>query len=386
MTHVSETQDVVPSSDIEDEDEPLSRLAQSPNTSTNVIPPASSTPDSAGPHMTAISKLKSADQAVNFFNEHVLDREDPIENESSHTVPPRDLPEDTEDPIQSADTTSTPKPKPTQGLGGRDKTASPVSTRKNDASPKATRRSLTSPPNSMLPPPSPLRKVRDNLKFGQPLDQSTPAGPNALRKKQLASQTAIPETPTRSTWTTLPQGEQSAQSADDPQMIDELISSPTESTSKLPKATPVKKPASSGLTKQTPLFLPNTSQFPIPSSDVPAAEKTSSEESESEEEIFPPSQRVLRSSVAKNRTVTPYRSLSVLASQRSIFPQTPIEPVEPAPANRSQSKPGSDDDEEDSAVSESESDSPPPSHIPKGRRAGVGNGGRERRSQLATWS
>jgi hypothetical protein len=179
---------------------------------------------------------------------------------------------------------------------------------------------------------------------------------------------------------------------DDPAMVDELVSSPTESSANPPKVTPLKKPASSGSANQTPLFLPGTSQYPIPSSDLPAAGQSSSEESEGEEKgeekvIVSPS-RVLRSNTTKNRTTTPYRSLSALASQRSIFPSTPIEPIGPAPVNKLRVKPGSDDDEEeDSGVSDSDSDSPPPSHIPKGRRAGAGNGSRgKKKSQLAMWS
>ena len=342
--------------------------------------------------MTPISKLKSAGQALGFFNEHVLDKRDPIENDSSHAETQKGLPDDTEDPVQDADTTSTPKPKLTQWTKARNKTANPVVTRKNGARSKTTQSSLTSPPNTMLPPPTPPRKVKGGLTFSQPLDQSTPAAPNVSRKKQPISQMTAPGTPPRSTWTTLPPGEQSTQSVDDP-AVDELISSPG-STSKLPKATPVKEPTSLESTKQTPLFLPDTSQCPIPSSDLPDAEQLPSEESEDDEEeeeeklLVPPSQRVLRSSATKNKTTTPYRSLSVLASQRSIFP-TPIESVRPAPAaNRSQPKPGSDDDEdddeEDSGLSESDTDSPPLSHIPKGRRAGVGNGNRGgKRSQLA---
>ena len=181
-------------------------------------------------------------------------------------------------------------------------------------------------------------------------------------------------------------------------MVDELISSPNEIVAKPQKTTPLKRPASSGSTKQTPLFLPGTSQYPIPSSDLPAPEKSSSEDSEEEEEeeeeeekkIVPASPRLLRSSTTKNRTTTPYRSLSVLASQRRIFPSTPIEPVGPSPVNRSQAQPGSDndddDEEEDSGVSDSDPDSPPHSHIPRGRRAGSMNSGRGKKGQLAAFS
>jgi len=359
---------------------------KSTNTSTNVIPPASSTSGSPEPHMTSISNLKSAGQALNFFNEHVLDKPDPIEDDASHVKPPDDLPGDTDDPIENADTISTPRPNLIRQMRGRNKTADPVAARKPGAGSKTTQSSLTSPANSMLPPPTPSRDLKSDLTFGQPLDQSTPAAPNVSRKKQLVSQTTVPEIPAHTTWATLPRREQSTQSVDDSAMVDELISSPTESAAKQPKATPVKNPPSSGPIKHTPLFLPGTSQYPIPSSDLPAAEESSLEEEEEEEEVIvPPSSRVHRSNTTQNRTTTPYRSLSVLASQRSIFPSTPIEPVEPAPVNKLQVKLGSedddDDDEEDSGVSDS--DSPPPSHIPKGRRAGAGNGDRVKRSQLA---
>jgi len=384
VTHVSETRDIVPSSDLEDEGEPLSQPTKSTNIFTTVIPSTSSTPDVPAPHMTPISNLKSARQAFNFFNGNVLDKPDPIDDDSSRVTPPDRLPEDLEDPIENADTTSTPKPKLIQQMKGRNKIASPVVVRKGGAAPKRTQSSLTSPLNSMLPPPTPSRDVEGDLTFGQPLDQSTPAVSGISRKRQLISQKTVPGTPAQSTWATLPRSEPSTQSMDDPAMVDELVSSPTENTTKLPKATPAKRPISSGSTNRTPLFLPGTSQYPIPSSDLPAAEESPSEESEEEEKMcVPPSPRVLRSSTAK-KTITPYRRLSVLASQRSIFPSTPIEP---APVTKSQAKPGSDDDDdEDSGVSDSDSDSPPPSHIPKGRRAGAGNGSRGKRSQLAMWS
>ena len=348
--------------------------------------------------MIPISNLKSAGRALDFFNEHVLDKPDPIENGPSHDVPSNDLPEDAEDPIENVDTTSTPKPNLAQRMRGRNKTASPVIARRNDAGPKTTQSSLTSPPNSMLPPPTPSRDTRlikGDLTFSQPLDQSTPAIPGVSRKKQLISQTTVPETPAHSTWTTLSQREPSTQSMDDPGTVDELISSPTEFAAKPQKVTPQKRPISSRSTDQTPLFLPGTSQYPIPFSDLPVAEKSSSEESEEEEEeeeeeekvLVPPSPRVLRSSTTKNRTTTPYRTLSILASQRSIFPSTPIEPFAPTPVNRSQTKPESDDDDEDSGVSDSDSDSPPPSHIPKGRRAGARDGGRgKKKGQLMVFS
>ncbi|KAF9653914.1 hypothetical protein BDM02DRAFT_3182353 [Thelephora ganbajun] len=383
MTQVSETQGIVPSSDPEGEGESLSQPTKFTNIPTNVVPPVSSTSDSPERYMTPISNLKSAGRALNFFNEHVLDKPDPIENDTSHARPLNNLPGNTEDPIENTDTTSTPKPKLVQRMKGRDKTASPVVSRKGGAGSKATQSSLTSPSNSMLPPPTPMEDLKSDLTFSQPLDQSTPI-PTVSRKRRLTSQTAVPENPAHSTWTTLPQREQSM---DDPVMVDELISSPIESATKLPKATPAKKRTPLGSTKRTPLFLPGTSQHPIPSSDLPVAEKSSSEEEE--KVIVPPSPRVLRSSTVKNKTTTPYRSLSVLASQRSIFPSTPIEPVGPIPAAKAQTKPGSDDDdddEEDSGVSNSGSGSPPPSHIPKGRRAGVGNGRLgKKRSQLAIW-
>ena len=392
ITHVPEIQDVVPSSDLEDEEEPLPQPTMSANTSTNVVPPAFSTSDSPEPHMTSISNLKSAGQALNFFNEHVLDKPDPIEDDASHVKPPDDLSEDTEDPIENADTTSTPKHNLVQRMKGRNKTTGPVATRKTGAGSKSIQSSLTSPPNSMLPPPTPSRDLKGNLTFGQPLDQSTPAVPGVSRKKRLVPKTIVPAAPAH-TWTTLPQGEQSTQSVDSA-MVDELVSSPTESAAKPPKATPVKKPPSSGSTKRTPLFLPGTSQYPIPSSDIPAAEESFSEEEEEEEEeedkvIVPPPSRVLR----PNRTTTPYRRLSDLASQRSIFSSTPIGQVGPTLVNKLRAKPGPRDDddeeeeeeeEEDSGVSDSDSVSTPPSHIPKGRRAGTGNGnGVRRRSQLA---
>lgn len=388
MGHLSETRDILPSSDLEDEEEPSSQPTKPANTSTNDVPPVSS--NSAGSHMTPISNLKSVGQALNFSNEHVLDKPDPIENDSPRSAPPEDSPEDTEDPIQNADTTSTPKPRLDRPTKGRGKS---VVARKSDVGSKETQSGLTFPSNSMLPPRTPLWEAKDGLVFSQPIGQSTPAVLTALRKRQSISQKTVPKTPARSTWTTLQEGGRSTRSADHPTMVDELISSPTENTSKPPKATPVRKPASSASTKQTPLFLPDTSQYPIPSSDLPVAEESTSEDDEGEEEedevIVPQSQRVLRSSVTKNKTTTPYRSLSVLASQRSIFHSTPIEPVGPTTAvSKSQTEPGSDDDddyEEDSGVSDSES--PPPSHIPKGRRAGVGNGSRgEKKSQLAMWS
>ena len=50
-------------------------------------------------------------------------------------------------------------------------------------------------------------------------------------------------------------------------------------------------------------------------------------------------------------------------------------------------KPESDDEEEDSGVSDTDSDSPPPSHIPRGRRAGARNSGRgKKKGQLTLWS
>ena len=386
VTHTSGTLDIVPSSDPEDEGEPLPQ----PTTPTNVVISASSTSDSSEPHMTLIPNLKSAGKALDFFNEPVL--EDPIENDPSHAMPPDDLPEDVEDPIENADTTSTPKPSSVRQAKGRNKTSSSVIFRRHVAGPKATQSSLASPLNSMLPPPTPSRGVKGDLTFSQPLYQSTPAVPSVSRKKQLMTQAAVPGTPDRNTWTTLSHGEPSTQSMDDPAMVDELISSPTETAAKLPRVTPLKKTPSSGSTIQTPLFLPGTSQYPIPSSDLPAAEKSSEESEEEEEEggeenvTVPPSPRVLRSGT-KNRTTTPYRSLSTLASQRSIFPSTPIEPLRPTLVNKSQTKPESDDDEEDSGVSDSDSDSPPPSHIPKGRRAGAGNSNRgKKKSQLGLLS
>lgn len=342
--------------------------------------------------MTPISNLKSAGKALSFFNEHVLDKADPIENDPSHDVPLNDSLQDVEDPIENADTTSTPKPNLVQWMKGRNKAASPVTARKSGAGVKSTQSSLTSPSNSMLPPPTPTRGAKGNFTFSQPLDQSTPAAPSLLRKKQPIAQMTVPETPPNSAWTTLPRREPSTQSTDDPALVDELISSPTETTAKLAKATPVKKPVSSRSTNQTPLFLPGTSQYPIPSSDLPAAEKSTSEESEEEEEekiIVPPSSRVLRSRTPNNRKTTPYRSLSTLASQQRIFPSTPIESVAPITVKKLRAKPESDDedDEEDSGVSDSDSDSPPPSHIPKGRRAGAGSGNRgKRKGQLAMFA
>jgi len=389
VTHVSETLDTIPSSDLEDEGKSLSQHAKSTEDSVNVVASTSPTSDSAEPHMTPISNLKSAGQALSFFNGHVLDKPDPIENDPSHGMPLNDLPEDVEDPIENADTTSTPRPSLTQQTKGRNKTASPIAARRSGMGVKGTQRSLTSPPNSMLPPPTTSRGIKGDFTFSQPLDQSTPAASSVLRKKQ---QTTVPETPSNSAWTTLPRRELSTQSMDDSALVDELISSPTETAGRLPKATPAKKPVSSRSTNQTPLFLPGTSQYPIPSSDLPTAEKSSSEESEEESEeevkvIVPPSSRVLRSRTPNptSRKTTPYRSLSLLASQRSIFPSTPIEPVARAPANKSRAKPESDDeeDEEDSGVSDSDSDSPPPSHIPKGRRAGAGSSNRgKKRGQL----
>ena len=385
VTRASETLDAIPSPNPEDEGEPFLQPMKSTNTSTNVAPPDSSAPDSPGPHMTPISNLKSADQALNFFVERVLDKPDPIEDD-----PPRStLPEDTEDPIENVDTTSTPKPTLVRRMKGQNKTINPNAAQENCGGSKTTQSSLTSPMNSMLPPPTPSRDLQGDLTLGKPLDQSTPAVPNASRKKQPVSKITVPENSTQNTWTTLSQMERSTQSTDDPPMIDELISSPNESVVNLRKTTPMKEPLASGSVKQTPLFLPGTSQYPIPSSDLPATEELSSEREEEEEReqaIVPPSSRVLRSNT-QNKTITPYRSLSVLANQRSIFPSTPIEP---APANNSQIKLRLEE-EEDSGVSDSDSgsgsDSPPPSHIPKGRRAGAENGGRgKRRSQLAMWS
>ena len=364
-------------------------------TSVNVVASASSTPDSSEPRMTPISNLKSAGQALNFFNERILDKPDPIENDPSHDVPLNDLPQDVEDPIENADTTSTPKPNLVQRMKGRNKTASPIAARKSGTNVKATQSSLTSPPNSMLPPPTPTRGTRGDFTFSQPLDQSTPAAPSVLRKKQPVSQTTAPETLHSSAWTTL--RAPSTQSMDDPASVDELISSPTDATTILLKATPVKKPVFSRPTNQTPVFLPSTSQYLIPSSDLPAVGESSSEESEEESEedgekvIVPPSSRVLRSRTPNpsNRKTTPYRSLSHFASQRSIFPSTPIEPVAPATVNKSRAKSESDDesDEEDSGVSDSDSGSLPPSHIPKGRRAGAGSGNRgKKKGQLTMWS
>lgn len=388
VTHTSRALDTIPSSDLEDEGEPLLRPMKSTSTSTNVAPPGPSAPDSPGPHMTPISNLKSAGQALNFFSEHVLDKPDPIEDDAPRSTPLDDLPEDTEDPIENVDTTSTPKPTLVQRMKGRNKTTSPDAAQKNGAGSKTTQSSLTSPMNSMLPPPTPSRNLRGDLTFDNPLDQSTPAATHASRKTQFVSETTVPGTPAHSTWTTLSHRERSTQSTDDPPMVDELISSPNESVVKPPKTTPVKRPLSSGSAKQTPLFLPGTSQYHIPSSDLPTAESSSEEEEEEQEKvILPPSSRVLRSST-KNRTTTPYRSLSVLASQRSIFPSTPIEPAGPTSVSKSQVKFGLED-EEDSGVSDSgsDSDSPPSSHIPKGRRAGTGNGScGKRRSQLAMWS
>ena len=394
---MSETQDVVPYPDLEDKREPLPQPTESTKTPTDAVAPVSSTSDSSEPRMTPISNLKSTGQALSFFNECVPDKPDPIENDSPHAMPPNDLPEDTEDPIENADATSTPKPRLVQHRKGRNKTASPIAARKTGAGFKSIQSRLTSFPNSMLPPPTPLQIIMGDLTFSQPLDQSTPTVPGVSRKKQLMSQATVPETPAHSTWTTLPQREESTQSMDDPVMVDELISSPTETAAKLPKVTPMKKPVSPGPTKQTPLFLPGTSRYPIPSSDLPAAEKSSSEEEDEEDEeedegktIASPSSRVLRPGATKNKTMTPYRSLSALASQQSIFPSTPIGPPGPAPIHKPQAKLGSedddddDDDEEDSGVSDSDS---PPSHIPKGRRAGSGSGSHgKRRSQLAMWS
>lgn len=381
---------------------PLSRPNKPTNTSANVVAPASSTSDSPEPHMTPISNLKSAGRALSFFNDHVLDKPDPIENDPSHVAPVDDP--SVEDPIENADATSTPKPRLVQQMKGRSNSASPTVARKSGVGSKTTQSSLTSPSNTMLPPPTPSRDPKGDFTFSQPLDQSTPAVTSVSRRKQLISQTTVPETPAHSTWTTLPRREPSTQSMDDPSMVDELIPSPIESAGKLLEATPPKRPTSLGSTNQTPLFFPGTSQYPIPSSDLPVADESSSEESEEEGISEPPSPRVLRSSVpartappaprvlrstaTKNRTTTPYRSLSVLASQRSIFPSTPIEPVGPTPVKKSQTKSDSDDDdeEEDSGVSDSDSDSPPPSHIPKGRRAGTGNRGRGRRNPLTMWS
>lgn len=358
-----------------------------------MVASASTTSDSPEHRMIPISDLKSAGQVSSFFNEHVLDKPDPIESDPPHATPLNDLPEDAEDPIENADITSTPKSNSVKRVPakGRNKTASPTVARKNGAGPKATQSNLTSPLGSMLPPPTPSQGIKGDFTFSQPLGQSTPAVPGISRMKQLTLQTTVPGTPSNSAWTTLPQREPSTQSMDDPVMVDELISSPTDSVQKLPKATPLRKRAPSESTNQTPLFLPATSQFPIPSSDLPAAEGSSSEESEEDEDkekiIIPPSPRVLRSRTPRGRTTTPYRSLSLLASQRSIFPSTPIEPMGPAPFTWSQTKLGTDDDdddddEEDSGVSDS--DSPPPSHIPKDRRAGAGSGNRgKRKGQLA---
>lgn len=368
--------------------EPLPQSTKSVDTFTNAVVSVSSISDPPESHMTPISNLKSAGKALSFFNEHVLDKPDPIDD-SSHDVTSNDAPIDTEDPIENADTISTPKPSLVQQVKGRNKTASPVITRKNGAGNKTTQSSLTSPSNSMLPPPTPSRDLKGDFTFSQPLDQSTPVVSNLSRKKRLISQTTVPETPAHSAWTTLPHREPSTQSMDDPGTADELVSSPTGSAAKLQKATPLKKPTSSRSTNRTPLFLPGTSQYPIPSSDLPAAEQSLSEEEEEEDNTtVPSSSRVLRSTTTKGKTATPYRSLSVLARQRSIFTLTPIDPVGPSFVDKSQAKLGSDDDdddeEEDSGVSDSDSDSQPPSHIPKGRRAGAGNGGRgKKRSPLA---
>lgn len=394
ITYVSETSDIVPFSDIEGEGEPPNQATKSTDASTSVVASASPIPDSPKPHMTPISNLKSVGQALSFFNEHALDRPDPIENVPPRGTPPNDSSEDAEDPIENVDTTSTPKRNLVQRMKSRNKTEGPAVARKNGTSLGATKSSLTSPPRSMLPPPTPSRGAKGDFTFSQPLGQSTPAAPGVSRKKQLASQTSVPGTPSHSAWTTLPHREPSTQSVDDPGMVDELISSPTETAAKLSKATPLKKPASSRSTNQSPLFLPGTSQYHIPSSDLPTAEKSSSEESEESEDdekvIVPQSSRALRPRTTNSRKTTPYRSLSLLASQRSIFPSTPIEPVAPIPANKSWAKPESDeDDEEDSGVSDSDSDSdsPPPSHIPKGRRAGVGSSNRgKKKSLLAMWS
>jgi hypothetical protein len=369
--------------------EPLPQSTKSVDTSTNAVVSISSISDPAEPHMTPISNLKSAGKALSFFNERVLDKPDPIDDDLSHNVTSNDTPIDAEDPIENADTISTPKPSLVQQVKGRNKTASPVTARKNGAGNKTTQSSLTSPSNSMLPPPTPSRDLKGDFTFSQPLDQSTPVDSNRSRKKQLVSQTTVLEAPAHSAWTTLPHREPSTQSMDDPGTADELVSSPTGSAAKLQKATPLKKPTSSRSTNRTPLFLPGTSQYPIPSSDLPTAEQSLSEEEEEEDNTtVPSSSRVLRSTATKGKAATPYRGLSVLARERSIFPSTPIEPVGPSPVDKSQAKPGSDDDdddeEEDSGVSDSDSDSQPTSHIPKGRRAGAGNGGRgKKRSPLA---
>lgn len=359
VTRVSKVEAIAPSSDLEDEEEPLSQRTKSTN----------------------------VDQALSSSNERILDNPDPIGNEPSHVTSPDDFPEGTEDPVQNVDMTSTPKSKLALRAKGHDET---VLIQKGGASSEETQSSPTPPPGSMLPPPTPLRETQGGPMLSQPIYESTPAVSAALRRKQLRSQTAGPETPVRSRWTTLTRGKGSAQSADDPSMFDELTYSPIESTLTLRKATPVGKPTSSASIKQTPLFLPSTSHYPIPSSDLPLEEE---EESSSEEEkvIVPSPQRILRSSVAKNKMATPYQRLSTLARQPSIFPSTPIEPVGPTPtANKSQNLPGSDDDfddEEDSGVSDSDSDSHPSTHIPKGRRAGVRTGGRgKERSQLSAWS
>ena len=371
----SHARDIVPSSDLEDEEELLSRPRKSTDASIGV-PLATSSP---GRRMTSISNLKSANQALNFFNEHVLDKPDPIENDSGS---PKDLPKD---PILNADPMSTPKPRLSQREKGGEKITSPVVTRKDGPIPNGRQKqSGFTSPNMMLPPPDPSRRAGGDLTFTQPLDQSTPVVPGVSRKKRPAPG----ESPSLSEWAVLPQGEQSGLSAGNLSMIDELDSSSRKNTSKS-KATPVRMPTSEASTKQTPLFLPGTSQYPVPSSDLPV--QSSPEESEDEEEER--KTVVSLSSAIKNKVAVPYRGLSVLASQGDIFPTLP-ESASPAPAvSKFQTKHWSDDDDdeddededEDSGVSDS--DSPSSSHIPKDRRAGVGNESRgKKRSQLAMLS
>ncbi|THH03753.1 hypothetical protein EW146_g10351 [Bondarzewia mesenterica] len=124
---------------------------------------------------------------------------------------------------------------------------------------------------------------------------------------------------------------------------------------------------------QTPLFFPGSSQFPTVASrrgGLPAAS-----ESEDEEPIT----RRPRVS-ARKLAVAPYRRLTQLASQDTLFSSpspAPSHPLRAAGNKVKQPVEDDEDDDEESSASDSNSDAPQ-SYIPKHRQAGAATRARKR--------
>jgi hypothetical protein len=237
--------------------------------------------------------------------------------------------------------------------------------------------------SAMRPPPTPPWLSREERSMPK-----TDSKPRGSKKTQTRHSQNDPQPLEQSLaeWTTLPQTQSPLPIMSESSMVDELNSSPGDlPMDNVPTATVPPRHRKSFEAKGAPLFFPGTSQSRIsdsqPADDGHRNEDASSS-SDSDENLKKAGLQLRRSRSFSSSA--PYRRLTDIASQGSVFASPLLTSAAPSPSvkrnementfnfGRDESE---DDDEEDN--SSSDSDEQRKSHIPKSRRAGVKRGNKK---------